>query len=144
MRVSWRAVGLAVSVIACVGCERRTPQCNRFVDVINENQRKMAEVLKLAGGPEPTPETLEDYAKANDKLVLQLRSLKLNDAKLEGLRDRYIELTQGLAAGVRKTASKLGAFPSEAAKAAEDVKTFSPKKHALEKSINEFCRGTDD
>lgn len=148
MRLSGRAVGFILSVIpglvVSVGCERRTPQCNRFVDIINENQRKMADVLKFAGGPAPTQESLETYAKANDVIVVELRKLKLKDVRLEGFRDRYIELSQGLAAGVRKTASKLGTFPEDAQKAAEEVKAFSPKKHDLEKSINEFCRGKDD
>lgn len=62
-------------------------------------------------GPAPTQESLETYAKANDVIVVELRKLKLKDVRLEGFRDRYIELSQGLAAGVRKTASKLGTFP---------------------------------
>lgn len=133
-------VGVVATSFATVGCEQRVPQCNRLVDTINREQAKMAPVLAEAGGPEPTRESLEAYAKANDDLVAKLRLVKLADRKLAGFRDEYVALLQGLAAATRRTGERLESR-QEAAKAAEDVKAYSPKKRDLDRSINEFCRG---
>jgi hypothetical protein len=143
MRSPTAPLGLALCLAALVGCERRTPQCNEFVDAINEEQAKMGEILKAAGGPNPDSESLEAYAKANDELVARLRRLKVKDARVETFRERYIELTQGLSTAVRKTSAKLES-PRDANKAAEEVKAFTPKKRELEKAINDFCRGKTD
>ncbi|MBM4357498.1 MAG: hypothetical protein FJ096_05235 [Deltaproteobacteria bacterium] len=136
------AMGLLGSLLLVVGCEGRTPQCNRFVDSVNHAQARMGDILVTAGGPNPTAPSLEAYAKAHDDLVVKLRALKLGDKKLAGYRDRYLALAQGLAEATRKTAAKLES--PEAQKAADEVKAFTPKKRELEKEVNDYCRGRDD
>jgi hypothetical protein len=137
-----RALGTLGMLLLSAGCEGRTPQCNRFVDTVNHAQSKMADILVVAAGPNPTAPSLEAYAKAHDDLVVKLRALKLRDKKLVGFRDRYVDLAHGLAEATRKTAAKLET--PEAQKAADEVKAFTPKKRELEKEVNDYCRGRDD
>lgn len=137
-----RALGIFAISILAPGCERRTPQCNRLVDTINRAQAKMADILVIAGGPRPTAPSLEEYAKAHDDMVKDLRLLQLRDKKILDFRDRYVEIAQGIAEATRKTAVMLDT--EEAQKAADEVKAFTPKKRALEKSVNDYCRGRDD
>lgn len=137
-----RLAGIGLVTLA-LGCEGRTPQCNRLVDTVNQEHAKLADILVIAGGPNPTAPSLEAYAKVQDDLVAKLRALKLRDKKLADFRDRYLTLAQGLAAATRKTAIHLES-PREGQKAAEEVKAFSPRQRELEKEINAYCRGSKD
>ena len=135
-RASFTAAVVGALAVLGMGCDGKIPQCNRLIEVINNEQKP----LKNLKGE--NPEELKKLAETLDGVAGKVKAVELEDEKLVGFRDEYAKMAEDLAGTSRETAEALASNdPKKAAEAAKKMNSFTPRETELVDEINKYCGG---
>ena len=135
-----RALWVGIIALLCSGCGKsKIDQCNAFIDEGNKSQNAFVAI-------EAAMLNAESFKKRTDQIDASMKALKaveLPDAKLAGMRDKYVEGLQGFST----TLAKLVAMAKDPSKEADvdklekEIETISDKESKLIDEINAYCGG---
>ena len=96
-----RVLWVGFIALLCAGCGKsKIDQCNAFIDEGNKSQNAFVAIEAAMLNP-------ESFKKRTDLIDASMKTLKaieLPDAKLAGMRDRYVEGLQGFSTSLGKVA----------------------------------------
>lgn len=131
-----RTLGLSLLLVLAAGCESKVDQCNAFIDDANDSQNAYVGLEAAVASPASIKQRTDQLDLSSKKLA----GLKLGDAKLKDLRDRYVKQTDDFSAGMKKLAA-LPPQDSEAARIGKELDDLAEKQDKLIAEINLYCSG---
>jgi len=140
---NWMQVTLAGGLIAALGlvsaCDSKINQCNRLIEVINNEQTPIKE-MKTQGNDAGSFKKLADVL---DGVAGKVKAVELKDEKLVKFRDDYATMAEELAGSSREAADALGGTDMKKTTAAiKKMQSFAPRESELVENINKYCSGT--
>ncbi len=125
--------------VAFTACDRKIPQCNRLIKVINSEQSKVRD------SPATDPAALRKLAENLDTIAKKVAAVELEDVELIRMRAAYAAMTDELANAARATAKALEANDfEEADKSNKQLEAAGKREGPLVGEINQYCSGGDD
>lgn len=118
--------------------EGRVAQCNRLIEVINEEQEPIKQ-MKSAGHDAKAFKKLGDVL---DGVAKRVGEVPISDTKLKGLQAEYVTMARGLADASREAAVALGGTDMKVTtEAIKKMQTFSPRESEIVDDMNKYCSG---
>lgn len=125
-----------ITAAAFSACDRKIPQCNRLIQVINSEQEKVRD------RPATDPAALRKLAESLSSISKKVAAVELEDAELLRMRDEYATMTDELAKAAGDTAKALEANDYELAdKSNEQLETVGKREGPLVAELNKYCSG---
>jgi hypothetical protein len=139
--VSWMAGVILVAALPAVvftACDRKIPQCNRLIKVINGEQSAVRD------SPATDPASLRKLADSLEDVSKKVAAVELDDPKLVEIRNQYAAMTDAIAAAARNTAKALEEDDLGAAeKSNKELETVGKQEAPLVADLNGYCSGGD-
>jgi hypothetical protein len=135
LRSSVLAVSVCLGLLMTACGENKLVQCNKVIQVANRLETIATGVSKDAAGFEKMAAQIESIGK-------EMQTLKVNDEKLGGFRDRFVGIYQEMAQSTRDVGKAMIAKDGSAiAKATNSIKAVLAKESPLNGEVNRYCTG---
>ena len=124
----------ALLAVAFTACDRKIPQCNRLIKVINTEQGAVRDK------PATDPPSLRKLADSLEGVSKKVAAVELDDPKLVELRNQYAEMADGISTAARATAKALEEDDFTAAeKSNKELEAVGKREAPLVADLNGYC-----
>ncbi|MEM6787490.1 MAG: hypothetical protein AAF715_08215 [Myxococcota bacterium] len=132
-------VGLSAAMGLASGCDSKINQCNRLIEVINNEQAPIKEMDKQ----DNDPESFKKLADVLDGVAGTVRGVEVKEEELQKFRDDYATMASELATSSREAAEALGGTDmKKTTEAIKKMQSFESRESELVGNINKYCSGS--
>jgi ABC-type transporter Mla subunit MlaD len=143
-----RVVWIAAVCLAMIGCNKKGPECESIVQVINPSVEKLSQMAEAPSDkPEDNAKQLQTMAKISASTAAELSKLTLTIPELQKFSTDYQSVSKDMSDATSSVADLITSLDKADPVAASDkLKAASDKMDAAEKrqvplveGLNKFC-----